>query len=967
VSRDIGLATRLIQAGLLEVSAGIETIENSDLIKLDPELLCQALAKSANPDQALKYLSRMNLDLVKDLDLTAMIFGSSAAFAEHLILYPADLGVLHLDPPINAVSLKDQFLTSISEVDSTAALKRRYRRQVISLAARDLSSKSDFAHTSLELSWIADAVLETALEIAKAELPVEATHAMIAVIAMGKTGAQELNYISDVDVIFVAEPINGVSDEQAMSSATKICSTLMKICSEQTEDGTIWVVDAALRPEGKAGALVRPVASHVSYYQRWAQTWEFQALLKARAAAGDIELGERYCEAIQPFIWDASTRENFVDDTRRMRTRVESTIPDKVQGRELKLGKGGLRDIEFAIQLLQMVHGRSDESLRVPNTLQAISALAAGGYIGRVDATALVQAYTWLRTLEHRIQMQQMQRTHTLPTNEVELRSLGRSMEVLGEPAAGLNQAWEERAIQVRSLHQKLFYQPLLDAVAVLPTNSVRLDTKQALERLTALGYQDAAAALRHIESLTTGSQRRAAIQRTLLPVMLAWWADGPSPDVGLLAFRRLSEALGDTPWYLSSLRDDAQIAQRVATITSGSEFLVDLLLRAPESLALLADDEQLQPRDNAALQAEVDALIDRNIDDPVKSVGALRALRRRELVRTAAAVMLLNQPVDQTGKALTIVNSIVLDAALRVAVKSVEKQIGQSLPTKFAVMALGRFGGGELGFGSDLDVLFVHDPLPGVAETDATPAALAVATELRSLLMAPHPDPAIEIDADLRPEGKKGALVRSLDSYRAYYERWSITWESQALLRVEFGAGDPELMSRFIELVDLVRWPANGLSNEQIRDIRVLKARMESERLPKGADPSTHLKLGKGGLSDIEWAAQLMQLKFGYQHPKLRTTKTIEALQASAELKLISQADCNHLIEAWQNAANIRNALILALGKQQDQIPRDILELKKLSFVLGYPAGEPNLVVENYLKTARRAREVFERIFYDS
>src|SRR6185437_6921969 len=362
-------------------------------------------------------------------------------------------------------------------------------------------------------------------------------------------GARELNYASDVDVIFVAEPAPGSTEEAALKTATKLAAGVIQVCERSTPEGSIFPVDPNLRPEGRQGPLVRTLASHLAYYDRWAKTWEFQALLKARAAVGDLDLGERYVAKVSPLVWQASQRENFVEDVQAMRRRVEATLPKNMAGRELKLGPGGLRDIEFAVQLLQLVHGRADERVRAPGTLPALAALAESGYVAREDADDLAAAYRFLRQTEHLLQLYHLRRTHTLPEDPAVLRRLGRAIHGMrGDPAAAFDQEWRRHAMRVRRLHEKLFYRPLLDAVARLPTEAARLTPEAARTRLEALGYADPAGALRHIEALTTGVRRRAAIQRTLLPVLLGWFADAAEPDAGLLAFRQVSEALGSSP-----------------------------------------------------------------------------------------------------------------------------------------------------------------------------------------------------------------------------------------------------------------------------------------------------------------------------------------------------------------------------------------------------------------------------------
>lgn len=973
MTRDIGLGTRLIQAGVFDVSGTKDKLDQAGLTPAQLDRLLQVSSSAADPDTFIAEIAHNPdwLALPADqLHRLSLVIGSSLKIGEWITNRPELMSSLLVERPNSRDELVADFVSQVDGLigdQARKALKQRYQSQVSSITARDLVGENDFVQVSEELSWLADAVLSAALVIATNELPKFSDQVSLAVIALGKTGGNELNYISDVDVIFVGAPRDGVAEDVALTAGAKIASLMMLICSEPTADGVIWPVDAALRPEGKAGALVRSISSYLSYYDRWAETWEFQALIKARFSAGNEALAADFLTKVTPLVWEAVAKPNFVTNARKMRVRVEENIASNEQGRQLKLGRGGLRDIEFTVQLLQLVHARADESLRTGNTLAGLAALAHGGYVGRKDADVMRNHYIWLRTLEHRLQLRKLQRTHVLPESEAELRIVGRSLSLMADPATELIAEWERVANQVRDLHEKLFYRPLLDAVAILPSESIRLSEADAVTRLSALGYIDAKSALRHIDALTNGSQRRAAIQRTLLPVMLHWWSSGPNPDRSLLAFRRLSEALGDSPWFLSSLRDDAQIAERVARVTGASEFLVDLLLRAPETLVMLSSDEDLQPRPLSELASEAKSIADRYATDAVRAIGSLRSLRRRELVRIASAVVLDLLTIDEVGIAISNTNTAILDAALSVVEQGVAQENGGELPTKFAIIAMGRFGGAELGFGSDLDVLFVHQPKPGYDETQATPIALKIASELRSLLMVPHPDPAIELDADLRPEGKKGALVRTLDSYQAYYQRWSITWESQALLRASYAAGDSEVAAEFLKIINPLRWPTAGFSEEQVREVRLLKARMEAERLPKGADPALHLKLGKGGLSDVEWVAQLIQLRHASKFKELQQTSTIRTLQAAAELALISVNDAEMLIDAWKFSSQIRNAFILSLGKSSDSIPTDQQELRALGFSMGYVTENANQLVEEYLRKSRRAREVFERLFYDS
>ncbi len=300
------------------------------------------------------------------------------------------------------------------------------------------------------------------------------------------------------------------------------------------------------------------------------------------------------------------------------------------------------------------------------------------------------------------------------------------------------------------------------------------------------------------------------------------------------------------------------------------------------------------------------------------------------------------------------------LEGALRASCRSVEQQLGAPLPTRMLVVGMGRFGGRELGYGSDADVLFVHDPLPGADEQVAQQAALAVAGELRRLMGMPGPDPSLELDADLRPEGKQGPLVRTLASYRAYYERWSLVWEAQALLRATPLAGDEQLGRDFLALIDPVRWPDGGISDADVREVRRVKARVEAERLPRGGDRTRHLKLGRGGMADVEWTVQLLQLRHAHEVPAMRHTGTITSMLAATEAGLLDPADADVLERAWTLTSRLRNAAVLWRGRPVDALPSDLRDLDGVARIVGYPPQSSGQVGEDYQRITRRARRVF-------
>jgi glutamate-ammonia-ligase adenylyltransferase len=954
-----------------------------------------ALARSPDPDLALRSVERLfavvsdkqalNSALRSERGLRGRLLallGSSTALGDHLVAHPdrwhrlresaqppadptatllAAVGADPDGPPAGGVAGTPATLTGSAAV---GALGTAYRDEMLVLAAADLAAVGEPELAVLEvdevtaqLADLAAAALRAALAVAVAEAGPD--RGRLAIIAMGKCGGRELNYVSDVDVVFVAEP--------ADQATTKLAGRVMRIAGE-----ACFEVDANLRPEGRQGALVRTLDGHVSYYRRWAKTWEFQALLKARPVAGDEELGKAYAEAVAPMVWNAVGRDDFVADVQAMRRRVEDNVRADQRPREIKLGPGGLRDVEFAVQLLQLVHGRTDPALHSPSTLDALAALADGGYVARDDGANLAASYRFLRLLEHRLQLQRMRRTHLLPPADdtVALRWLARAARMRPDgrhDVVGVLMAeWTRNARRVRRLHEKLFYRPLLTAVSRLSADTARLSESAAAARLGALGWVSPEGALTHLRALMSGVSRAASIQQTLLPVLLDELARSPDPDRGLLAYRRVSEALATTPWYLRLLRDEGLVAQRLMYLLGTSALVPDLLVRAPEVLRLLAAPSAGRPdeltRDPAEVANSLRTTVARQ-HDPDTAAATARSLRRHEMLRVACADLLGVQTTEQVCAALSSVWVAVLQATF----ESVERALGSGpAPARIAVIGMGRLGGAELGYGSDADVLFVCEPVDGAEDGDAVRYATTVAETVRRRLGAPSPDPALVVDADLRPEGRSGPLVRTFESYRSYYARWSQAWEAQALLRATPVAGDRDLGVRFVQMVDPVRYPPDGLDAATVTEIRRIKARVDAERLPRGADRTLHTKLGLGGLADVEWTVQLLQLQYAGDQPDLRTTSTLEGLRESGEAGLLTPDDVTELTAGWTMATRARNAIMLVKGKPGDQLPRSGRELAAIACALGYPAdGDPGVFLDDYRRATRRSRAVVERVFY--
>ncbi len=940
----------------------------SDALASLPSSVAQLFAVAADPDQALRFVGVLReaapdavsgiLQDPADSQRLLRVLGASEGMAGFLVRHPEHLAALRdpLDAPLTEAKYRALLKKSVSRLAGEKgwnALRTAYRRELLRLAAWDLQQPSGLSvidTVGVALADLAGAALDASLLMARAAnraAAPEVASTRLAIIGMGKAGARELNYLSDVDVIFVTE------SEDDVEIATRLAMDTVRGITDLALEPPLWEVDANLRPEGKDGALVRSLDSHVAYYERWAKSWEFQALLKARPLAGDRELGDQYVERVSPFVWSSASREGFVDSVQRMRERVTDNIPASEVDIQLKLGPGGLRDVEFTIQLLQLVHGQADPGVRERSTLGALDALAENGYIGRVESADFARDYRFLRLLEHRLQLSRMRRTHLMPRDEDAQRVLARATG-LATTAAGLVDSWQRTKLAVRTLHERLFYRPLLSAVAALPEDGYALTSEQAEARLAAIGFADPRGALHHIAALTGGVSRRSQIQRTLLPVMLQWFAEGADPDYGLLAFRRLSDDLGEAYWFLRMLRDSSGAARRLTHVLSSSRFVGILFERIPEAAAWLENDGELRARSLEELLDETQATVARHADDPDAAAGALRTARRREVLRLALGGILGVIGVEELGVALSSITTALLTGTLALV-----HRYGDGI--EFGIVAMGRYGGAELGFGSDADVMYVYRPA-GIEPEEAQRRAEHIVHELNRLtedLRLP-----LDLDAGLRPEGKNGAIVRSLESYQAYYERWSLTWEAQALLRARGVVGDAGVLEAFEALADGIRFPA-AIGTAEVREIKRIKARVESERLPQAADPARHVKLGRGSLSDVEWFVQLLQLQHGAADPSLRTTSTLRALDAAVAAGLVGAPDAERLRAAWLIASRARSAMTLWSAKTADVLPIDRRQLEGVARLLEYPVGGASRLEEDYLRTTRLARQVFERTFY--
>jgi glutamate-ammonia-ligase adenylyltransferase len=823
--------------------------------------------------------------------------------------------------------------------DASPSLQQR--QALIQIAPDEFNGDIDQETAMRQYSAFMDQLLERALVSARERIAAQhpvATHLSFAVIAMGKWGAQELNYYSDIDLLFVHDEYTA-EPEAGRRAALALASRLISDLTHSSFDGPGILVDADLRPEGTMGPLTRKLDAYTRYYEQWAEPWELQALIKARPAAGDPDLGRRFEEMAAKFVWEVGLD---VESLRGLR-RIKSMTEQRATAADIKRAAGGIRDIEFTIQMLQLVHGRHDPTLRVRGTLPALRSLDEGEFITPEERQELEEAYRFLRSLEHRIQIWDLRQTHRFPDSEADQQRLARGMGLV-EPQFLVDRLRQVRSA-ARTLHERIYFRPVLESLVGSP--SARLGPERAGERLTALGFGNARQAGAALDDLTSGLSRRSKAMQQMLPLMLDWLSLSPDPDLGLSQLRLLLAHTPDHSSLVARLLNSPATGERLAMLLGTGRLLGDLIDRMPEFIPRLADEDRLDHvRNREDASARLLGLLDSRpeLDD---RIGTIRRFARRRRLRIAARDILTDYPVVGTVEALSDTADASMIGALEAAAPG----------ARFAVIALGRWGGGELSYGSDLDLMYVYEGMP-------REDALAIPNELRKILAEPskHGE-GYELDADLRPEGKSGPIARSVGGVARYYQEWGEPWEMLALTRARPVSGHPDVIKGFEEAIEPILWRPH-LDPAIVQSIRKVKARVETERIDPDEDPDFHLKLGPGSLSDIEFLTQLMQLRHGAAHPELRTPMTPRALDVPLDIGELTQGDHDTLVTSYEFCTRVRLRLHLQRGRLADSLPQDPDELSSLAVSLGFDRAVE--LRERFQQVTRRARRVFERHFYE-
>jgi glutamate-ammonia-ligase adenylyltransferase len=953
------------------------------LAALLPRLL-RHLAAAADPDMALNNVERLAAAVFdragfytllgehpQALTVVVTLAATSQFLTDSVIRSPQTLAWL-LDPRVMRPRPREAMLEEVaaacrpfqSEEARANALRRVKRRELCRIGLLDILGDADLTTTTQELSNLADACLAQAWEIVRPGLVArygEPRHGDgdaptgFAIVALGKMGGEELNYSSDVDLCFVYEAEGETTGPEAVPSRAffaRAAERLLAVLTTPTEEGAVYRVDLRLRPEGTGGPLALPLDGYRQYHETRGLLWERQALIKARPAAGDERLGRAFLDLARRIAYRPGLEREAIGEIQAVKARIDRMLRARGrQERHVKLGVGGIREIEFHVQALQLLYGAQDPWLQERNSLRALHRLAERGYLSWEESRDLAHAYVFLRTVEHRLQVLHALQTHTLPGDPVELGKLARRLGYTGTlEAAGARFMAEYDATRrrVRAAFETLFATPPSRDPGPPPW---------AAAAVAAVPFADPERARQNLRLLWEGPPlvpAPGAVRRvlaTLLPATLEALRHVPDPDAALNALERFVAAAGPRTAYLARLAQEPGLAERVLTLFARADRFAQSLITRPELLDELADPRTLSVRRPARqLRAAFQALDASAVEGPDR----LRLFKHAEELRIGWQDVVGRLPGPRVAWALGELAEACLAIAWAWAEEAVRPQLGPP-PCPALVIGMGKLGGRELDYGSDLDLVVLYG--------GNGPAAVyfdRVVEQLHTRLAAiTRTGQAFRIDLRLRQGGKGTALAHSLGSLETYLRAEAMLWERQAMVKARPVLGDPRLARDFAAL-RRARVFEPGLGEAERAEIHRVRTRMELE-LGREGPGRIHVKFGAGGLVDIEFLTQVLQLTHGKRHAALRTPSTRRALGRLGERGVLPAATARALIEAYDFEKALLRSLRLAQVRPADCLPSAGHLLHRLAREAGLAGGRA--LLERYRATAELVRKHYTAV----
>jgi len=866
---------------------------------------------------------------------------------------------------------------AVDRAELQTMLRRHRHRELVRIGGRDLVGLASVEETVRELSALAEGAIDAAVASVRARLTREWGEARGAfvVLGMGKLGGEELNYSSDVDLVYVYEADGELAGGRTFAQFfSRLAEEVTRALGERTGDGVVFRVDLRLRPGGTEGPVAVALPAALSYYETWGETWERAAWLKARPVGGDRALGERLVGELVPFVHRRYLDFGTIEDLKVMKRKVDASLrAPEAASRDVKLGRGGIREVEFFVQAQQLVHGGKDARLRARGTLDVLAALADAGYVARPIADRVAAAYRFLRDVEHKLQIVEERQTQLIPRDPDELLALARRLGFRGADAVDAFETVRARhGAVVQEAFGALFHgaeaERRREAAPELALLVEELDQEErAVWRLEQLGFRDVEAAYRDLRLLRDGpphapaSARRRQALAALAPALLVEIARSAAPERALRHLATFISTIGARTSYLHLLLENPGVMRLLVRLFATSEFLSAFFLRHPELLDSLvrADLVRIErPADEMA--ADLSARLAAAPDLEAK-LDTLRRFRHEEFLRIGVHDIEGALEPDGVQAQLTALAETCLRAALGIARCEVLARTGlpDTPPTDgLAVLGMGKLGSGELGYASDLDLIFVYD------EAVAHEFFTRIAQRAISALQTPTREGiAYHIDTRLRPSGNQGPLVTSVDAFEAYHRTSAQTWERQALIRARVVAGPPALAARLDEVVARFVY-GRGIEPAEVTEIARMRTRIERER--GDADAATvNVKTGRGGLIDVEFLVQMLQLRWGHRHASVRARGTIAAIDALAAAGLLSADDARALADGYRFLRTVESRLRLERDQAVDAV--DASALATLARRLGYTGDDATVAAALRADHARHGdaiRAVYDRLF---
>lgn len=1002
----------------------------------DPVLLAavarQALG-SADPDMALNHLERcsqqQNAALLRQClqqehprAVLLTLLGASSFLTGTLCRFPALFGELFVEGEIDQAKDSTLMRTQIEQrLDSACDLAglqrvlRQYKqREILRIAARDLSGLASLQEVTAELSNLAAASLQVACSQCERLLQLEygvpqaaageLLEPAFTVLAMGKFGGWELNFSSDIDLIYFYATAQGRTSGidsrgdsriELHSYYVKLAERVTHALAQVTEDGFVFRVDLNLRPEGRSGELACSLAAAESYYESWGQNWERCALMKARPVAGDIALGQRLLKSLEPFIYRRYLDYGMVEDLRQMKLKIDNSLTrEKESENNLKLGRGGIREIEFFVQALQLIYAGKNPHVRERSSLKALECLLQEGLLSPADAATLHDAYVFLRTVEHRIQVLQQQQTHNLPNRPQERAHLARRCGF--DSCTDFEQRLEHHRQAVMQLYRGLFFageeqpeQEFSPEVRLLLDPEADADLlKDVLE---ANGFRQVDAAWETLARLRDGkmgppmTRRARRAYEQILPLLVQELLASPQPDLALRHLENFLLGLRAPATFYGLLAEHPKTVALLISLFATSTFLSRFFTLHPDLIDCLVSSSHAQTCKSIEEQrAELSQRLAAYEDNYEMQLDVLRRFRNEEFLRIAFNDLQDSAALASSTQQLSTLAQVCLEQAVRLAQDEMLSRFGLpgSLTTEgvwqqaeFAVLGLGKLGGMELNYHSDLDIIFIYDG-PGqtrpAPQTD--PARFRALSNqeyfsrlgqriISVLTLVTREGRVYEIDTRLRPSGNQGPLVTSLPAYEDYHQHQAQLWERQALTKARVVVASAAMRRRIDAVNARMTWE-KPLPVRLAQEICRLRDRMEKE-IAREDSGRFNIKTGRGGLVDVEFITQYLQLLHGQAHPSVRSPNTLEALEALRQVGVLEGCAADSLMQGYRFLRRLENKLRLLHDQSISEISPEPLQLRKLARLLGYEGtlGPPEeQFLEAYRTTTEGLRSLFER-----